>query len=163
MVRNQLRIDLSVLSIHFSTCASGHWSCTQLDCSRTCSVLRNTHYTTFSGQYLKINSGSCEYTAARFKRDPRRFNLTLSNTASLEGRLTIDGTKKIFLYHLQRKHYILCRSSYRIRIRQGYSRQRWASHGIGTVTCALSNVHYLQSRPICYHQRNAFSPEMGFR
>ena len=81
-----------------STCTSGQWSCGQLDCSRTCSILRNTHYTTFSGQYLKIHSGVCEYTAARFKKDPKRFDLTLSNNASaehghsLKGRLSIDGT-----------------------------------------------------------------------
>jgi hypothetical protein len=68
-----------------------------MDCSRTCSILRNTHYTTFSEQYLKIDTGSCEYTAARFKHDAKKFTLTLSNSEStkhgqaLQGHLTIDG------------------------------------------------------------------------
>ncbi|CAF3994218.1 unnamed protein product, partial [Rotaria sordida] len=80
------------------TCVSGQWSCTEVDCSHTCSILRNTHYTTFSGQYLRINSGSCEYTAARFKHDAKKFTLILSNNAStkhahsLQSRLIINGT-----------------------------------------------------------------------
>ena len=88
---------LAFIDLFLSTCASGQWSCTQLDCSRTCTILRNTHYTTFSGQYLKINSGSCEYTAARFRDNTKRFTLTLSNHVSkeyvhsLKGQVTIDG------------------------------------------------------------------------
>jgi hypothetical protein len=79
--------------LFFSTCVSGQWSCSQLDCSRTCSILRNTHYTTFSGQYLKVNSGSCDFTAARLKDNGNKFDLTLTNKQDhlLEGRLTIDG------------------------------------------------------------------------
>src|SRR5690348_10554062 len=69
----------------FSTCASGQWSCTQLDCSRTCSILRNKHYTTFNGHYLKVNSGSCEYTAARLRHQTEKFTLTLSDHISNEG------------------------------------------------------------------------------
>lgn len=76
---------------------AGHWSCTELDCTRTCSILRNTHYTTFSGQYLKLDSGSCEYTAAQLKGAAKKFQLILSNDAAkehshtLHGRLIIEG------------------------------------------------------------------------
>ena len=82
-----------------STCISGQWSCTQLDCSKTCSILRNTHYTTFSGQYLKVDGDSCEYTAARLKDNAKKFDLVLSNNVSTEngyslhGHLTIDGKR----------------------------------------------------------------------
>ncbi|CAF3348387.1 unnamed protein product [Rotaria socialis] len=80
------------------TCVSGQWTCTRVDCSRTCSILRNTHYTTFSQQYLKVNSGSCEYIAARFKHHAKKFSLVLNNHAStehhhsLQTHLTISGT-----------------------------------------------------------------------
>jgi len=46
---------------------------------------------------LKINSGSCEYTAAQFRHDAEKFALTLSDSVStehahsLKGQLIIDG------------------------------------------------------------------------
>jgi hypothetical protein len=46
---------------------------------------------------LKINSGSCEYTAAQFRHDAEKFALTLSDSVSnehahsLKGHLIIDG------------------------------------------------------------------------
>lgn len=86
-----------LFDLFYSACASGQWSCTQLDCSHTCSVLRNKHYTTFSGQYLKLKSGSCAYTAARYRDNAKKFSLTLSTSVSnesvysLQGKLSIDG------------------------------------------------------------------------
>ncbi|CAF1077448.1 unnamed protein product [Adineta steineri] len=78
------------------TCTSGQWSCSKLDCSHTCSILKNKHYTTFHGQHLKLNSGSCEYIAAQLKNHKDKFTLILSNSESknehsLQGRMTIDG------------------------------------------------------------------------
>lgn len=89
--------SFNCLCFVFSTCASGQWSCSQLDCSRTCSILRNKHYTTFSGEYIKVNGGSCAFTAAKYRDNAKKFSLTLSNIGStesihtLQGKLTIDG------------------------------------------------------------------------
>jgi hypothetical protein len=106
MVCNFIKRKKNFLLLNFfsSTCASGQWSCTQLDCSHTCSILRNRYYTTFSGQYLQINSGSCAYTAARFREDAKQFALTLSDSVpteyvhSLQGQLTIDGILSRILF-----------------------------------------------------------------
>ncbi len=93
-----------LINFFYSTCTSGQWACTQLDCSHTCSILRNRHYTTFSEQYLKINSGSCAYIAAQFRQDAKRFTLTLRDSVStghvhlLEGQLTVDGILSRILF-----------------------------------------------------------------
>jgi hypothetical protein len=132
----------------FSTCTSGQWSCTQLDCSRTCSILRNTHYTTFSGQYLTINSGSCEYTAARFRENGKKFTLTLSNHVSkehvhsLKGQVTIDG-KNIFFYSFNSKYLCSFRCKYFIRIGQINSCQWWSSNKISIITGTLFIIYNL--------------------
>ncbi|CAF3556554.1 unnamed protein product [Adineta steineri] len=42
------------------TCNSGMWDCTQEYCSRTCSVLGNTHIQTFDGKNYDV-MGTCEY------------------------------------------------------------------------------------------------------
>lgn len=93
------------LNSFFSTCVAGQWSCTQVDCSHTCSILRNTHYTTFSGQYLKVNGGSCQYIAAQYQHHSETFRLILNNNISseyhhmLQSHLTIGGILfRIFVF-----------------------------------------------------------------
>ena len=87
-----------------STCMSGQWVCTQFDCSRTCGIIRNVHYTTFGGQYLKVNSGTCAYTAATLKDNPKKFHLVLKNAAAGKepsdyGSLEIDGEQQLQQIH----------------------------------------------------------------
>ena len=70
---------------------------------------------------MKINSGSCEYTAARFKDDEKKFSLTLSNSVSkeyvhsLKGQLTIDGTVSRIVFSFKYECF-LCRGTYFIGI-----------------------------------------------
>jgi hypothetical protein len=118
-----------LFNLFFSTCASGQWSCTELDCQQTCSILRNTHYTTFNGQYLKVDGGSCAHTAARYRSDANKFTLTLSKSVSkeyvntLHGQLTVDGILFRILFLIFNKNilFLLYRRTYFIGIGQTYS------------------------------------------
>lgn len=53
---------INTCSYVFSTCTSGIWECTDLNCPKICQIEEGTHITTFDGKYFNL-IGDCSYYA----------------------------------------------------------------------------------------------------
>lgn len=76
MVSNNIPVSPSfavMCNIYFSTCMGALWNCKNLDCPGECSVVGDSHYTTFDGLLSKIY-GECQYIFAKDCTDSGLFS-----------------------------------------------------------------------------------------
>ncbi|XP_037587081.1 mucin-5AC [Cebus imitator] len=84
------------------TCSGGRWSCQEVPCPGTCSVLGGAHFSTFDGRHYTVH-GDCGYvltkpcdsSAFTVLAELRRCGLTDSETCLKSVTLSLDGARTV--------------------------------------------------------------------
>uniref|UniRef100_A0AAY4DDD1 VWFD domain-containing protein n=1 Tax=Denticeps clupeoides TaxID=299321 RepID=A0AAY4DDD1_9TELE len=78
------------------TCKRGRWSCTNIECPRTCTIYGSGHYKTFDGMQFDF-SGECTYVADECGRNSSNFYVITENVPCGTTGTTCSKTVKIVL------------------------------------------------------------------
>nr|XP_035119721.2 mucin-5AC [Callithrix jacchus] len=84
------------------TCSGGRWSCQEVPCPGTCSVLGGAHFSTFDGRHYTVH-GDCSYVLTKpcdgstftVLAELRRCGLTDSETCLKSVTLSLDGVRMV--------------------------------------------------------------------